>query len=85
MATHGRMWNWVPASYSRLEQVERSILEKNIASDFEMTKIARLGTVIVPCTDQEKRRKGEAKSLVLIHGFAGGNAMWATVRERIWA
>ncbi|RLN87650.1 hypothetical protein BBJ28_00001126 [Nothophytophthora sp. Chile5] len=63
---------------ARLEEAERRILTRAIPTPFEMTKVAQLGTVVVPCSDEEKR--AEAKNLVLIHGFAGGNAVWATVR-----
>ncbi|KAF1322406.1 Cleavage induced serine protease family s33, partial [Globisporangium splendens] len=76
--TKGRFWEWVPASYDKLEQVERKIWEKAMPSTpFEMTKVAKLGTVIVPCTDKEKVKNGKVDNLVLVHGFAGGNAVWA--------
>lgn len=78
--TKGRFWEWVPASYASLERVERKILEQSIDAPFEMIKVARLGTVIVPCTDAAKVQRGEAKNLVMVHGFAGGNAVWAPVR-----
>ncbi|GLD99988.1 hypothetical protein PINS_up008716 [Pythium insidiosum] len=78
VATKGRCWEWVPASLDKLEAAERRILSQSLGSvPFEMTKVARLGTVIVPCTDLKKRREGRARDLVLIHGFAGGNAVWA--------
>ncbi|KAJ0396901.1 hypothetical protein ATCC90586_010113 [Pythium insidiosum] len=66
------------SSLEKLEAAERRILSQSLGSvPFELTKVARLGTVIVPCTDDEKRRQGRARDLVLIHGFAGGNAVWA--------
>lgn len=77
VATEGRLWHWVPASYAKLEEAERNILTRAIPTPFEMKKIAQLGTVVVPCSDEKKR--GNAKNLVLIHGFAGGNAVWAMV------
>lgn len=80
--TNGRFWEWVPASYQRLELAERRLLERTIASPFEMTKVASLGTVIVPCSDEERVKRGDVKNLVMVHGFAGGNAVWATVSER---
>lgn len=80
-ATKGRFWEWVPASYAKLEQAERRILERAIPAPFEMTKVAQLGTVVVPCSDEAKRASGEARNLVMIHGFAGGNAVWAMVRR----
>jgi hypothetical protein len=82
-ATRGRYWDWVSASYAKLEQVERQILEHAVRVPFEMTKVASLGTVVVPCTDEQRRASGEAKDLVLIHGFAGGNAAWATNLESL--
>ncbi|TMW55090.1 hypothetical protein Poli38472_013852 [Pythium oligandrum] len=82
-ATKGKCWQWTSASYEKLEQAERRILERAVQVPFEMTKVASLGTVIVPCSDEEKRRSGQAKDLVLIHGFAGGNAVWATNLEHL--
>lgn len=79
-STKGKFWEWVPASYAKLEQVERKIWDKALRSPFEMTKVARLGTVIVPCTDEAKVKSGNVKNLVMVHGFAGGNAVWAMVR-----
>jgi abhydrolase domain-containing protein 5 len=75
--TKGRLWDWIPASYEKLEQVERRIYENHVKAPFEMKKIAQLGTIVVPCTNKEKRNKGQVKDLVLIHGFASGNAFWA--------
>ncbi|GMF22294.1 unnamed protein product [Phytophthora lilii] len=77
VATEGRLWHWVPASYAKLEEAERKILTRAIPTPFEMKKVAQLGTVVVPCSDEQKR--AQAKNLVLIHGFAGGNAVWAMV------
>jgi hypothetical protein len=82
VATEGRLWHWVPASYAKLEEAERKILTRAIPTPFEMTKVAQLGTVVVPCSDEKKR--ADAKNLVLIHGFGGGNAVWAMVRGRSW-
>lgn len=81
--TKGRWWEWVPASYQHLERVERKILERSIETPFEMTKVARLGTVIVPCSDKAKVASGNVKNLVMVHGFASGNAFWATVRAPV--
>jgi hypothetical protein len=71
-ATKGRLWEWVPASYAKLEQAERRILQSAIPTEFEMTKVAQLGTVVVPCVEDR-----EAPNLVMVHGFGGGNAVWA--------
>ncbi|KAG6961715.1 hypothetical protein JG687_00007554 [Phytophthora cactorum] len=81
VATEGRLWQWVPASYAKLEEAERKILTRAIPTPFEMKKVAQLGTVVVPCSDEKKREN--AKNLVLIHGFAGGNAVWAMNLEKL--
>lgn len=80
-ATRGRLWDWVPASLDRLELAERRILSRALPVPFEMTKVARLGTVVVPCSDAA--RAPQAPNLVMIHGFAGGNAVWAMVGRRL--
>lgn len=77
MATEGRLWHWVPASYAKLEKAEHKILTRTVSIPFEMKKVAQLGTVVVPCSNEAKRQ--DATNLVLIHGFAGGNAVWAMV------
>ncbi|KAJ0394092.1 hypothetical protein P43SY_001054 [Pythium insidiosum] len=66
---------WIPARYSELERIERSILERNVKSPFHLLKVAGLGTVFVPTTSS--KAKASVKTLVLIHGFAAGNALWA--------
>uniref|UniRef100_H3HDA6 AB hydrolase-1 domain-containing protein n=1 Tax=Phytophthora ramorum TaxID=164328 RepID=H3HDA6_PHYRM len=81
VATESRLWHWVPASYAKLEEAERKILTRAIPTPFEMKKVAQLGTVVVPCSDEKKRK--DAKNLVLIHGFAGGNAVWAMNLEKL--
>jgi pimeloyl-ACP methyl ester carboxylesterase len=80
-ATKGRLWEWIPASFEKLEEAEKRILQKHVRTPFEIKKIASLGTVVVPCSDQNKQKT--AKNLVLIHGFAGGNAMWAANLEHL--
>ncbi|GLD99987.1 hypothetical protein PINS_up008715 [Pythium insidiosum] len=66
---------WIPARYSELERIERQILERNVRSTFHLLKVAGLGTVFVPTTSS--KGKAGTKTLVLIHGFAAGNALWA--------
>lgn len=67
---------WIPARYKDLERIERRILRRNVKVPFELMKVAGLGTVYVPCTDESSKKK---KTLVLVHGFAAGNALWACV------
>lgn len=74
--SHARFW--VPARYEELERIERRILSRNVAVPFELSKVAGLGTVHVPCTAEAKT--GAPQTLVLVHGFAAGNALWACVR-----
>lgn len=69
---------WIPARYEELERVERSILKKNVHVPFKMLKVAGLGTVYVPRTTVPTKEE-EKKTLVLVHGFAAGNALWACV------
>ncbi|RLN87647.1 hypothetical protein BBJ28_00001125 [Nothophytophthora sp. Chile5] len=58
-------------------RLERAILERNVKVPFHMMKPAGLGTVHIPCTAPDD---GEpSKTLVLIHGYAAGNALWACV------
>uniref|UniRef100_K3WBF1 AB hydrolase-1 domain-containing protein n=1 Tax=Globisporangium ultimum (strain ATCC 200006 / CBS 805.95 / DAOM BR144) TaxID=431595 RepID=K3WBF1_GLOUD len=71
---------WIPARYEELERVERHILSRNLRIPFEMMKIAGLGTVFVPCTDSNKTKK---QTIVLVHGFAAGNALWACNLEHL--
>lgn len=69
---------WVPARYEELERIERRILRRNVKAPFELSKVAGLGTVHVPCTTKTAK---SPKTLVLVHGFAAGNALWACVRS----
>ncbi|RLN58421.1 hypothetical protein BBJ28_00007448 [Nothophytophthora sp. Chile5] len=72
---------WIPARYSELERLERAILERNVKVPFQMMKPAGLGTVHIPCTAPDD---GEPiKTLVLIHGYAAGNALWACNVEEL--
>nr|CCA27382.1 cleavage induced serine protease family S33 putative [Albugo laibachii Nc14] len=80
--TKGRYWDWVPATYEQLEKAEKRILQRNIRVPFEVTKVARLGTVFIPCTGNNSKAEA-VKDLVLVHGFAGGNALWAANVEEL--
>jgi hypothetical protein len=71
---------WVPARYAELERIERELLEKNLSCKFELLKVAGLGTVYVPCTSKTVTSRTK-KTLVLVHGYAAGNALWACVRS----
>ncbi|KAF1322382.1 hypothetical protein FI667_g11361, partial [Globisporangium splendens] len=71
---------WIPARYEDLERVERHILSHNLRVPFDMMKIAGLGTVFVPCTDNSSTKK---QTIVLVHGFAAGNALWACNLEHL--
>jgi hypothetical protein len=70
---------WIPARYSELERLEHEIIGRNVKVPFELLKVAGLGTVHVPCTAPIAE---EPKlPLVLLHGYAAGNALWACVRQ----
>ena len=81
-ATKGRYWDWVAATYEQLEKAEKRILQRNIRVPFEVAKVAQLGTVFIPCTGNNSKAE-PVKDLVLVHGFAGGNALWAAVHACI--
>ncbi|KAG6609988.1 serine protease family S33 [Phytophthora cinnamomi] len=73
VVAHARLW--IPARYSELERLEHEIIGRNLNGPFETLKVAGLGTVHVPCTAPNNY---EPKlPLVLIHGYAAGNALWA--------
>ncbi|KAE8966915.1 hypothetical protein PF011_g27761 [Phytophthora fragariae] len=76
-----RMLRPIATATAVLLAAERKILKRAIPTPFEMKKVAQLGTVVVPCSDEKKR--ANAKNLVLIHGFAGGNAVWAMNLEKL--
>jgi hypothetical protein len=67
---------WIPSRVSELERLERELIGRNVSCPFHLMKIAGLGTVHVPCSSKDAVR---AKTLVLVHGFAAGNALWACV------
>lgn len=75
--SHAKLW--IPARVSKLEQLEHDLIKKNMKRPFHQMKIAGLGTVHVPCADR-KKISDKPKTLVLVHGFAAGNALWACVR-----
>lgn len=73
--SHAKLW--IPARVSALEELEREIIGRNVTCPFHLMKIAGLGTVYVPCTSKDSSTR--PKTLVLVHGFAAGNALWACV------
>ncbi|CCI42566.1 unnamed protein product [Albugo candida] len=81
-ATKGRYWDWVPATYEQLERAEKRILQRNIRVPFVISKVAQLGTVFIPCTGKNPQSE-KVRDLVLVHGFAGGNALWAANLEEL--
>ncbi|KAL3673376.1 hypothetical protein V7S43_001091 [Phytophthora oleae] len=72
---------WVPARYSELQRLEHEIIGRNVKVPFETMKVAGLGTVHVPCSAPATE---ETKPpLVLLHGYAAGNALWACNFEEL--
>ncbi|KAF0718977.1 Aste57867_1364 [Aphanomyces stellatus] len=79
---------WIPASPAALTHVEEAIYHHalrthNPSNDNERTTpayhmrvVAGIGTVHVPYTGQTTSKK-RPLNVVLVHGFAGGNALWA--------
>ncbi|KAF1787304.1 Alpha/Beta hydrolase fold [Phytophthora cactorum] len=79
VVSHARLW--IPARYSELEHLEHVIIGLNVKVPFFLLKVAGLGTVHVPCTATSTE---EPKfPLVLLHGFAAGNALWACNFEEL--
>ncbi|KAG7380552.1 Alpha/beta hydrolase domain-containing protein 4 [Phytophthora pseudosyringae] len=72
---------WVPARYSELARLEYEIIGCNVKVPFEMLKVAGLGTVHVPCTAPVSEET--QLPLVLLHGYAAGNALWACNFEEL--
>lgn len=73
--SHAKLW--IPARYAELERLEQEIIGRNVKVPFEMLKVAGLGTVHVPCTTLTTEEP--TLPLVLLHGYAAGNALWACV------
>lgn len=71
----GQWYWWVPANESALEARESSLYKAHVKTDYEMTKVAGLGTVHVPYSGDQERTT-PVKKLVLVHGFGGGNGLW---------
>ncbi|RLO12302.1 hypothetical protein DYB28_000968 [Aphanomyces astaci] len=69
---------WIPANADALHHTETAVYKSTLKSaPFHMTIVAGLGTVHVPYAGPSK---APPSNVVLIHGFAGGNALWAAVR-----
>ncbi|ETV79896.1 hypothetical protein, variant 1 [Aphanomyces astaci] len=66
---------WIPANADALHHTETAVYKSTLKSaPFHMTIVAGLGTVHVPYAGPSK---APPSNVVLIHGFAGGNALWA--------
>ncbi|KAG3056220.1 hypothetical protein PI125_g25595 [Phytophthora idaei] len=79
VVSHARLW--IPARYSELEHLEHEIIGLNVKVPFVLLKVAGLGTVHLPCTATSTE---EPKfPLVLLHGFAAGNPLWACNFEEL--
>ncbi|CAM9948978.1 unnamed protein product [Ascophyllum nodosum] len=82
---------WTDASMRRLELAEAALLNEYGEVEYEQTVVAGLGTVIVKDRAKDGAESGwgtpyqEAGSpkpfLVLVHGYAAGNAFWMFVLE----
>ncbi|OQR91484.1 serine protease family S33 [Thraustotheca clavata] len=70
---------WVSASLEKLTKIEDSLYKSHIMSEYKMLKVAGLGTVHIPyCGEVRDESRLPPLNLVLIHGYAAGNAFWAT-------
>ncbi|DAZ93212.1 TPA: hypothetical protein N0F65_001564 [Lagenidium giganteum] len=67
---------WVPADDEELERLEHAIYKKFVSTKSEMSVVAGLGTVHVPYSGEPSRHH-QPRTLVLVHGYMGGNVYWA--------
>lgn len=69
---------WLPVSIEKHAKVERLLYSSHLDEDaYHMRIIAGLGTVHVPYSGA-KKSDSTMIDLVLVHGFAAGNAFWMT-------
>ena len=72
---------WRPVSYYNLERLEKQVLKLFVHEEFEQTIVAGLGTIIFKSKVEEDLSK--LPTLVLVHGYMAGNAMWVFVINRL--
>ncbi|EQC36828.1 hypothetical protein SDRG_05660 [Saprolegnia diclina VS20] len=70
---------WVSANLETLTTIEDRLYNAHIMAEYKMLKIGGLGTVHVPyCGEKRDESRLPPLNLVLVHGYAAGNAFWAT-------
>ncbi|OQR98972.1 serine protease family S33 [Achlya hypogyna] len=69
---------WIPANFDALASIEDMLYKSHIMSDYKLLKIGGLGTVHVPYCGVTDESRLPPLNLVLVHGYAAGNAFWAT-------
>ncbi|OQR95690.1 serine protease family S33 [Thraustotheca clavata] len=70
---------WIPARLEELTKLEDKLYKTHIMTEYKMLKVGGLGTVHIPyCGEQKDESRLPPLNLVLIHGYAAGNAFWAT-------
>ncbi|ETV95922.1 hypothetical protein, variant 1 [Aphanomyces invadans] len=68
---------WIPANEADLHQSEAAVYKATLkTAPYHMKVVAGLGTVHVPYTGV-RDLSSPPLNVVLVHGFAGGNALWA--------
>jgi len=61
-----------------LLEAEKNVLDILFGGEYQIGKYGGLGTIIINTCEEKVKAK---TSLVLIHGFGGGNAYWAQCLE----
>ena len=72
---------WRPVAEDTLHSFEKALYDAHIKNKFTMEKVAGLGTVHVPFSGNNDE-EAIIEDIVLIHGFAAGNAFWAMVIQQ---